>query len=141
MRSSTRFRVSLHVSHPKLSADDITASFSLRPKYTKSVGAPRISKLGEDLGGVYLQTDVSFAVSEGVVNNDEVLLTEFVDQSMRDLPLEAIDHMVASGGTCFFFIGVYSAGNFLCDFRVNLLSRLADHGIGLKLDFYGGPEE
>ena len=34
----------------------------------------------------------------------------------------------------------YSEGNLLCDFDAGLLSRLADHHIGLKLDFYGGPE-
>ena len=140
MSNSGKFRVNLHVSHSKLSADEITASFALRPKYARSVGAHRITNLGEDLGGVYSQSDVSFMVSDGVVDNDEVLLAEFVDQSMGRLPLEAIDHIVASGGSCFFLIGVYSDGNILCDFDTDLLSRMAGHGIGLKLDFYGGPD-
>ena len=141
MSNSGKFRVNLHVSHPKLSADEIAAPFALRPKYARSVGAHRITKLGEDLGGVYSQSDVSFVVSDGVVNNDEVLLDEFVDQSIHRLPLEAIHRIVASGGSCFFFVGVYSDGNLLCDFRADLLSRLAGHGIGLKLDFYGGPDK
>jgi hypothetical protein len=59
---------------------------------------------------------------------------------MADLPLTAIDYIVASGGVIFFLVGVYSEGNLLCDFDAGLLSRLADHHIGLKLDFYGGPE-
>lgn len=141
MSSSGRFRVSFHVSHATLSADDITAAFPLKPKYARSVGARCITKLGEDLGGVYAQTDVSFAVSDGVVDNDEVLLADFVDQSVSGLPLDFIDRIVASGGICFFFIGVYSEGNLLCDFVASRLARLTDHGIGLKLDFYGGPEE
>ena len=59
---------------------------------------------------------------------------------MGELPLSAIDQIVASGGAIFFLVGVYSEGNILFNFDVGLLSRLADHHIGLKLDFYGGPE-
>jgi hypothetical protein len=140
MSKSGKFRVSLHVSHPTLSADDITGSFSLRPKYVRSVGCARTTKQGKDLGGVYSQTDVSFDVGDGLVDNDEVLLAEFIDQSVESLPLKTINSIVVSGGTCFFFIGIYSENNLLCDFGAGLLLRLANHGIGLKLDFYGGPE-
>jgi hypothetical protein len=140
MNSSERFRVSLHVSHPKLPADDIAASFALRLRYARSAGAPRMTKQGKALGGTYAQTDVSFAVSDGVVSNDDVLLGEFVDRAVNALPLDALDQIVSSGGSCFFFLGIYAEGNILCDFDANLLSRLASHGIGLKLDFYGGPE-
>ena len=140
MSGSGKFRVSLHISHHTLTADDITSSFSLQPKYARSVGAPRITKLGEDLGGIYRQTDVSFAVS-GLVNNDDILLVEFISQTLPNLPLKTIDHIVTSGGICFFFVGIYSHRNVLCDFTTDLLSRLVTHGIGLKLDFYGGPED
>lgn len=140
MNNTGTYRVSLHVSHSRLSAADITAPFYLCQKYAKSVGAPRTTKSGKELGGFYAQTDVSFAVSDGIVNNDKVLLAEFIDQAMRSLPLAEIKQMVESGGTCFFFIGIYSDGNILCDFGANLLSQLASHRIGLKLDFYGGPE-
>ena len=141
MSGSGKFRVSLHVSHHTLTADEITSSFSLQPRYARSVGARRITKLGENLGGVYGQTDISFVVSDGLVNNDDILLVEFIDQTLHNLPLKTIDHIVTSGGICFFFIGIYSYRNVLCDFTTDLLSRLVTHGIGLKLDFYGGPEE
>ena len=140
MSTSGKYRVTLHFSHPKLSADDIAATFPLKPRYARSIGAPRITTLGEVLGGVYLQTDVSFEVSVGLVDNDDVLVDEFVDQALRKLPLDAIDRIVGSGGTCFFLFGVYSEGNLLVDFSAALLSLLAEHGIGLKFDFWGGPE-
>lgn len=141
MSNSGKYRVSLHISHPKLPAGDIAALFTLPPKYARSVGEPRTTRSGKELGGVYAQTDVSFAVSDGIVNNDSLLLAEFIDQAMCFLPLEEIKQMTASGGTCFFFIGIYSDKNLLCDFGAQLLLQLACYSIGLKLDFYGGPEE
>ncbi len=140
MSESGRFRVSLHVSHPTLLADFIVSSFAFPLRYARSVGALRMNKQGDELGGVYGQTDISFSISDGVVSNDEVLLSDFVDMSMGSLPLDAINQIIASGGSCFFFIGVYSEGNILCDFDAGLLSRLSVNGIDLKIDFYGGPE-
>jgi hypothetical protein len=101
---------------------------------------PRITKQGTTLGGVYASTDVSFAVSEGVISNDDVLIADFINGALDALPLGAIEQVVSSGGACFFFVGIYSEGNLLCDLDEGLLSRLASHRIGLKLDFYGGPD-
>ena len=140
MSNSERFRVSLHVSHPSLPAQDIAVSFALKLRYARSVGEPRMTKQGKALGGLYAQTDISFAVSDGVMSNDDVMVGEFVNQALDTLPLSALDRIVSSGGSCFFFLGVYSDANSLCDFDAKILSRLAKHSIGLKLDFYGGPE-
>jgi hypothetical protein len=123
-----------------LSANDVVAPFGLQTRYARSAGAPRATRQGKPLGGFYTETDVSFAVSDGVVSNDDVMVAEFVDRAMDRLPLNVIDQIVGSGGGCFFLIGVYSEGNIMCDFGPALLSRLARHHIGLKLDFYGGPE-
>lgn len=140
MNSSGSYRVSLHLSHPSTPADGIVFSIGLPTRYARSAGAPRVTKQGKELGGTYAKTDVSFAISDGVVSNDDVLLPESLNRAMGELPLTAIDRIVASGGACFFLVGVYSEGNLLCDFDAGLLARLAGHHIGLKLDFYGGPE-
>ena len=140
MSTSGKFRVSLRVFHPTLSADAITSEISFRTRFAHSVGAPRLTKSGNILGEVYSETDVSFAVSEKVLDTDEVLITEFIQQTLRDLSLEAIDRFIASGGSCFFSVGTYSEGNLMCDFDASLLSKLSVHGLGLRLDFYGGPE-
>jgi len=47
--------------------------------------------------------------------------------------------MIASGGACFFLIGLYAAYSLMCNFDANLLAKLAASGMGLKLDFCGGP--
>jgi len=69
-----------------------------------------------------------------------MLLSEFIDKTLDKLPLVEIDKIIESGGSCFFFIGIYSEGNMLCYFDAELLVRLSNHAIGLKFDFYGGPE-
>jgi hypothetical protein len=99
-----------------------------------------MTKSGKNLGGIYAETDVSFDVSDGVLDNDDVLITEVIQRTLRDLPLEPINRFAASGGTCFFLIGIYSEANLMSDFDASLLSKLSVHGLGLRLDFYGGPE-
>lgn len=140
MSSARRFRVSLHVSHPSLPVAGILSVIALQPRYARSAGSPRVTKQGKDMGGVYAKTDISFAVSDGVLSDDDVPLSEFVDRAMDGLALNEIDQIVASGGACFFLVGIYSEGNFLCDFNATLLSRLANHRMGMKIDFYGGPD-
>jgi hypothetical protein len=132
--------VSFNVSHPDLHASSISASFGWPVRYARSFGEPRTTKQGEALGGFYKRTDVSFAVSNGVLSIDDVLIEQFVERSFEELPIEKIDQVVASGGACSFLIGVYSEGNVLCSLGATLLSRLAAHSVGLKLDFYGGPD-
>ncbi|KGQ20587.1 hypothetical protein LF41_1124 [Lysobacter dokdonensis DS-58] len=83
-------------------------------------------------------TDVSFAISDGVVRNDDVMVADFIDTALDALPLIAIKEIVDSGGVCFFLLGLFSENNLLCDFSATGLSRMASHGMGLKLDFYGG---
>lgn len=138
MDNPRSYKVSLHISHQELHADNILPHFSLATKYVRSVGERRVSKAGKELGGIYSQTDISFFVSEGVVNDDEITVSEFIDNALLFLPLTTIKDIVESGGACFFLIGVFSDGNMLCDFNVGFLSRLQQHGIGLKLDFWGG---
>jgi len=139
MSISSRFRVSLHLSHPNRSADDICVGFLLAQRYARSVGEPRTSKKGTVLGGVHASTEVSLAVSEGVISNEDATIAEFISSALDALPASAILNVVSSGGACFFLIGIYSEDNILCDFNEEFLARLASLKIGLKLDFYGGP--
>jgi hypothetical protein len=140
MINSGRFRVSLHVSHSTRHAEEIIAAVGLQFRYARSAGSPRINKIGNALGGHYTRTDVSFDVSGGVVSNDDVLVADLLRSALLKLPLDVIDSLVSDNGTCFFLVGIYSEENILCDFDVALLSQLAKHAIGLKLDIYGGPE-
>ena len=140
MSITGRYRVKLHVSHATMSAADVTAAFDLPVNYARSVGAQRETKNGQLLEGVYKRTDVSFFISDGVADNDNVLLPDLIRASLSGLPLTHTLAISSSGGLCFYFVGIYSQNNLLCDFDAKLLSALASHGIGLKLDFYGGSD-
>ena len=112
----------------------------LRPIHARSVGVRRIID-GKDLGGVHPRTFVDLAVSDGVLDNDEIKITDCIENAMETIPLDAIDQIVASGGECAFSVGIYSEKNIMSCFWPGLLSQLGNHDIGLDLDFYGGPGE
>jgi hypothetical protein len=138
MSNTGRFSVTLLVTHPTLSAEQVTASLMLRPVHARSVGARRIVG-GKDLGGVHPRTFVNLAVSDGVLDNDEIEITDCIEKAMETIPLDALDQIIASGGECAFSVGIYSSKDIMSCFWPGLLSQLADHDIGLDLDFYADP--
>jgi hypothetical protein len=140
MTNPVRYRVTFQITHPELTADEIETSFTLRPRYSRSVGSPKLTKNGKDLGGTYSKTDISFALSNDVIDNDMTWLTDFLENSLSDLPLSAIDRITCSGGTCYFLVGIFADRNIQYDFELPFLRQLVEHRIGLKLDFYGGIE-
>lgn len=138
MKNPRSYRVTLQVLHPCLLAGEITPFFPFKVNYERSVGISRISRNGVGLGGAYAQTNISFLISDDVINCDEIEVTEFLENVMFELPLETIKSLVSSNGKCFFLIGIYSNSNFTCDFNGDFLSNLNKYGIGLKLEFWGG---
>lgn len=141
MKDTVKYRVSFHVSHPSLTGAQILKAIGLLPKYVQSIGENRVTWGGKPLEGVYTQTNISFKASNGVVCNEEVELSDFIRKTMDSLPLEFINELVESGGENFFLVGIFTEGNVLYYFDADLLFDMSKHGIGLKLDFYGGPEQ
>lgn len=140
MSNSGRYRISLDVSHPTVHGEQIATSIGLPVRSLRSAGAKKITRSGRELGGNYEWTAVRFSVSDGVVHCDHSPFTEFLERALDDLPISSIAEVVASGSTASLVIGVYSEQNFQCDFSVSMLARLSSHGIGLTVDFYGGPD-
>ena len=140
MTTSRKYRVTMIVTHPTITAAEIVSAFAFAPRWAKSVGTARLSPTGKALGGTYAETSVCLRISDAVIDHDETGLTRFIGDSLNKLPLATVDRVVDAGGMCFFSVGVYTDGNMMCDFDENLLRKLADHKIGLKLDIYGGSE-
>jgi|GEM_PF-3057324 len=140
MTTSKKYRVTMIVTHPTITAEEIASAFSFKIRWAKSVGVARTNFAGEPRDGINERTNVCVEISDAVIDYEETDLTEFIDDCLSKLPLPTIDRVVASGGMCFFSIGIYTDGNMMCDFDENLMRKLADHKIGLKLDIYGGPE-
>jgi hypothetical protein len=141
MNESNRYRLSLHVSHPSIRADDVIRHFNFEVRYSRSVGDSRVTPNGRSLGGTYLETNISFDVSNGVISSEKLSLGACISDSIEKLPSkEIIKSFMETGGDCFYLIGIYSEDNFLVDIPAKLLSNISEYGLGLKLDFYGGPD-
>lgn len=128
------------MAHPTVAAPEIVQHFAFPVRNSKSIGETRRTPTGRELGGVYQDTDVTFDVSGGVVQSDDLSLCDCISRSFRDLPQDAIRDFVATGGECFYLAGIYAEENVMVYFPSELLSRLSSSSIGLKLDFYGGPD-
>lgn len=137
---TTTYRVNFCVSHPCMTADEIIKSFSFPVRFRRSVGERRITKSGMDLGGEYADTIIFFGVSDGVLNEEDVEIIEFIEEKFGSLPLGEIDHIIATGGGCFFSLGIYSENSVTFWLERDLLSKLSSHGIEVKFGFYGGPD-
>jgi hypothetical protein len=139
MTSTTRFRVSLHVSHPSKTASEIESAIGLATRYAQSVGLQRKTKKGEPLGGVYKETNVSFILHKDPLLADEISLNDFIEKELQSFNKEYLKEIYTTGGSCCFVVGIYCEENIMYYFSPEWMSKLTSAGIGMKLDFYGGP--
>ena len=141
MNNSSRFRISLHVTHPEISADQICSNILLPVRYKRSFGEKKRTRSGRELGGEYLKTDVSFDISGGVLYSDKVNISDCVKNAASKLPKHFLNDISKTEGEAFFLFGIYSEDNMLACFSSDLLLFLGTMSLGLKFDFYGGPED
>lgn len=140
MTQPSRYRLSLHVSHPALSAPDVIKHFVIPVRYARSVGEQRTTPTGTKLGGTYSETDVSFDVSQGVLSDDEIPFVDCIIDSLGKLPANEINEFISTGGECYYLAGIYTEDNILFYLPSKFLAALSSLAIGLKLDIYGGEE-
>lgn len=139
MATST-FRLTLQISHPRLSAAEIEKSIALPVRYAQSVGMPRKSKSGDALGGTYDRTNVSFSFHPDPLDIGQVSVEDFVSEKLRLIDANFLNDVFRTGGTSHFLIGIFSAENVMTYFDVNMILQLGSFKVGLKFDFYGGEE-
>lgn len=126
--------------HPTIDASEIMRHFTLPVRSSKSVGEARQTPTGRGLGGVYRDTNITFDVSGGIRESNEVSLYDCILSSLHGLPQDVIRDLIATGGECFYLAGIYTEENVMMYFPSKFLSDLSSSSIGLKLDFYGGPD-
>lgn len=141
MKSEASFRVSLNVLHPKMTAAEILEIIGLQPRYAHSVGQERFSKSGVALGGSYAETSLSFRLHKNPIKESEGSLCDIVStwvEAISEKP--GFSQLSESGGTIFFLLGLFCENNVMLEFKPSWMAGLAERNIGLKLDFYGGPD-
>lgn len=132
------FRLTFHVYHPTISANDIESAFGLPTRFSQSVGGQRKTKSGKILDGRYKRTSVSFCLHQSPLNFDKVSIDELIKKQIRSYDINYIEHLIESGGGCDFLVGVYSSDNIMFELGLETISLLAASKVSIRYDFYGG---
>lgn len=133
--NSFEYCASLHVLHPTLDPEQITAALGISPTKQTRVGSPRQNPKGEELGGKYAFS--SWRCGLPTTNGER--LSEFLWSVVKLLSphRKFLMELAASGGEIECFVGLFTERN--CDelFPCDLLSAFGNMKIGLRLDIYG----
>lgn len=138
MSESSTFRISFHVNHPTMLAEEIENNFPFPIRFSQSVGLPRKTKGGKPLEGIYSETNISFLMHDATINANDISIPEFIEKSFSIIPEIKIREIINSGGICSFMIGIFSNKNIMFEMKNDFLKKIANLGIGMKFDFYGG---
>ena len=130
------YDASLHIHHPKVSPNEITRALRLTPKKQHSLDEQRRRPDGVPLDGTY--RDNYWRVDLQTTNGHD--LVDFLSELAKKLAphRDFLIELSNTGGEVCCFIGVYTPSCCAHQFHRELLSKLADLGLDLRLDIYGG---
>jgi hypothetical protein len=130
-----RFVASLHVRHPSITPDEITAVLSLEPKGIKRKGEQRQSPTGNPLAGCNPENHWRAELTPSPGQDVSEFLLGFIDE-MSSESIQLTTQIESSGGSVMVFIGLFAKS--CCDFEVPAatLRRLGNAGIAVRLDYY-----
>ena len=136
MKYPFKFDVSLRITHPKMSPEEICKTLGLKAKHKGKVGMPRKTPKGTSLEGVYEYTYCTF----GLKHPQKIGLEEFLKSCNEKFykHKEYFDLINSTGGKLEYFIGWFFDRSSGETFDLELLRQLADLGIELGLNVYGG---
>lgn len=130
-----RFVVSLHIMHPSVAPQSISAALGLTPKRTGCRGDQRRSPAGvlraETYDANHWTADLPIQDGSDVAE----FLTGFVDSQTHEA--RSLTRQIAdTGGAVELFIGLFATR--CCDFAIppESLRLLGEAGITLRLDYY-----
>ncbi|TWU20041.1 DUF4279 domain-containing protein [Allorhodopirellula heiligendammensis] len=131
-----RFVASLHVQHPLVEPNELTAAFKQEPKRVKRRGERRQRRDGGLLTRKYDENHWSIDLK--IVAGHDV--PEFLQNLINTQRSDAIDltrRIDETGGSVSVFIGLFAEQ--LCDFEIPAatLRQLGDAGVSVRLDYYG----
>ncbi|MEE7545860.1 DUF4279 domain-containing protein [Xanthomonas sp. Kuri4-1] len=133
MVDSTRYRISLRITHPSIRGDEINAELGLTPKISYTVGDRRLTPKGHELPGIRKE---SFWCYELASHDEpfEIAISNFSKELAKHKSF--LDRLSATGGRLEYFIGWFSFENSGSVLEEGLLKLLADLKINLAFDIY-----
>ncbi len=130
-----RFVASLHVQHPSVDPDEVTAALKLAPRSVKRRGERRRRPDGGLLTGHYDENH--WSVDLDIVAGHDVpeFLQDLIDSQMPHA-MNLTRRIDDTGGAVSVFIGLFA--DRLCDFEIpaSTLRLLGDAGVSVRLDYY-----
>ncbi len=128
------FTVSLRVWHPTYSSQTITQAIGFQPKFSQSVGEPRVNPAGKALEGISKETYSSFPLKEKT-------LGYFIDGISDLLPgliglKNYFQELKVSGGRLELFVGVFTDESSGFTLDTNVMLALAALNLALSVEFY-----
>lgn len=140
MTSKNSFRVTFHVSHPFIDAQEVEVGIAMFPHFSQSVGCTKKTKSGKPLKGAYTKTNVSFRIHEDPLNFDEYCIESIINENLNNLDSSYLKLVNDTGGDCHYLQGIFSSENVMFEFSSDLLARLTKSKVKVKFDFYGGED-
>jgi hypothetical protein len=132
-----RYSISLRVTHPSRSLDDLTAELGIVPSRTWRAGEPRTTPRGEPLNGLYGEHYWTARLVDGVSTDRNLATALAAVLDKLFVKKEFIASLSKSGGRSEFFIGwFFDEGNSGDVLSSTLLGKLADFCIDLSFDVY-----
>lgn len=127
-----RFMVTLHIDHPELNPETVTATLGLTPSHQHRKGEPRRTSKGQARPGIYDSDHWSHRFDLTGVRDlfaylDELLVSW---EPHRDF----FNRIADSGGTSVLFCGIIADGNWDEQMPHAMAARLASMKIDLRLD-------
>lgn len=126
-----QFVASLHVRHPSIDPDEVTAALGICPKRTRRCGERYSGQPGGYFDANHWAAELEIVAGHNVPE----FLEDFVDS--LSLPAKSLTRRIdETGGEVTVFIGLFA--NRLCDFEIfaSTLRDLGNAGISVRLDYY-----
>jgi hypothetical protein len=129
-----RFTLSLRLTHPKYSAEEIEEKLKMNGRVTRSAGDLRKTPKGNLLDGVNKVTYCTFQLIEG----DDSQLEDAFDNWNRRLfrYKEFLSGFIETGGTLEYFLGLFLNANSGFVLLKSQMRAMNELGIDLACDIY-----
>ena len=134
--NSYQYKISLHVRHPSMDPAEITCMLRFPPSRSHKAHEPRMRPAGQLLGGVWPETHWSAKVMAGEWPGKTLsaAIAELLGQLASSRSFLA--RVRSEGGTVELLVGWFLDGSIGEVFDCELLARIADFKIDLRLDPY-----
>lgn len=140
MANNSTFMLTLKVYHPTRSVDEIWDAIDIPTLKTESVGQPRITRSGVDLGGVYEATNIDFRLSHPSRRMEDLTLEDAIREFLSCFDSQYTAEIFETGGSSGFFVGIFPDENVMVEFSHELMGLLSDAKIRIVYDIYDGVE-